>query len=192
MLIALLKWIRNWVLLIVGIVIFFTVIAKVADWKNARTRERIAAEEARRNDPSVPPELSPIQRDRSWTIRRWLVGDGMPVDCKQAHDFMDSKTYSITRRSSKVTILDYLHSCKTARKRAEEMALPQVTKWCLYRSTNDRLEELCSEWERHGDEYLSQLDSAYASTMARFQTMTNGYYDLQMDDGWVKREGRGL
>lgn len=181
-------YLRNMALLVVGLAIFGLAVTKYSSSNNAKTREQLAAAEARRNDPSIPPELSSIQRDPTWTIKGWIVEDGMPSDCRKAHEFMDKKTYSVTRRTSKITVLDYLHSCKGAKERAAKMVLPQATKWCIYRATDPRLEQLCAEWEQHGDSYMRQFDAAYESTIARFESMTNGYYDQQIATEWAQRE----
>lgn len=136
----------------------------------------------------MPPELSDFQRNPAWTIKGWINGDSDPSDCKGADEFMDKKIYSITKRQHTVTILDYLHGCKMARSRAEKMVSPQARKWCRYRSTDARLEQLCNEWIRYGAGYLRHLDAAYASRKSRFQEMTGGYYDLQMASDWAKYE----
>lgn len=132
-------------------------------------------------DMSVPPELSPEMRKSSWTIAHWISADKMHSDCKTANEYMDEGIASKTRRSKTYHITDYLNSCKGATQRAKDLVEPRVKKWCHYRHTDARLNEICSEWERNGERYLSKLRQDYDSTIARFQELTNGYYDSMLD-----------
>lgn len=98
-----------------------------------------------------------------------------------ANEYMDDGISSKTRGSKTYHITDYLNSCKGAAQRAKDLVEPRAKKWCRYRHTDARLDELCSEWEQNSEIYLRKLRQGYGSTIARFQELTNGYYDSMLD-----------
>lgn len=132
-------------------------------------------------DMSIPPKLSKIQEETSWTIKHWISVDKMQGDCETAHQYMDEnileKTVTRKGKTRTYSIFSYLNSCKTASKRAEELVSPQARKWCHYRNQDPRLETLCSEWENNFQSYLLKIQDDYSSTEARFKIMTGGIYN---------------
>lgn len=166
---------------IVGTVVFITIYVQYLNYDQQKIVESNKKFREELKDMSIPPKLSSIQKNSSWTIKHWISADKMQGDCETAHEYMDENILekTVTRRGITRTysIFDYLHSCKTARKRAEDLVSPQARKWCHYKKEDPRLDTLCSEWESNGQSYLLKIQNDYSSTEARFKKITNGYYN---------------
>lgn len=169
---------------VIGTVAIITIYVQYLNHSQQKTIESNKKFQEELKDMSIPPKLSKIQRQSSWTIKYWISADKMHSDCQTAHEYMNEgvleKTIRRKGRSRTYSIFDYLHSCKTASKRAEELVSPQAKKWCHYRKTDSRLETLCAEWETHGKSYLKKIESDYSSTEARFKKVTNGHYNNRL------------
>lgn len=177
------KQIISYVALIIAISIFFFVLSNCSAQDREEARKRSAIEEQSLKDMSIPPVLSERQRDPSWSIRSWVGADKIHGDCRIAHEYMDDGTLEKTirkRRGGTGTthnIFEYLKSCKNAGQRAMDLVSPRAKKWCHYRSTDARLNELCEEWEKNGASYISTIELQYRETESRFREMTGGAYD---------------
>lgn len=134
----------------------------------------------------TPPKLHKRQKQKTWTIKYWIGADTFDSDCQTALDFMDEGVIekSRIRRGSTIkrSIFDYLGSCKRSKKRAFDRVNYQAVKWCYYRNQNLRFENLCSEWENHGEKYLQKIEKDYIYTLEKFQKLTNGYYKNELKD----------
>jgi hypothetical protein len=166
---------------VIGVAIFVTVFVKYIEYDNKKTRINNELRKEQLKDMSIPPTLSDRMKDPSWSIGYWIMADKFDPDCKTANDYMDEnvleKTFTRKGHSYTHNIFEYLHSCKNASKRAFELVQPNAKKWCYYKDRDKRFEELCSEWEKNGQRYLEQIDQSYETTIKRFQSITNGYYD---------------
>lgn len=147
-------------------------------WSDNRRNETIENNEQRKRDladPSVPPVLSDIQADPSWSIRKWLSVDEKSSDCEMADEMMDNNATvkTIRRRRGSVReyyLADYISSCQNfSGKMFHEIVEPQANKWCLYRKSNQRFEELCGEWLNNKDLYLAELRANAEPTLERYR-----------------------
>jgi len=168
-----------------AVCIFAVVSCGKDDMEEARKKN--IEREAMLNDMSIPPVLSDTMRDPSWSIKYWIGASEnmMPGDCKTAHEYMDEGILEKTvhkRRGGSYThnIFEYLGGCKRSAKRAVESVYPYIAKWCHYRATDARLNELCSEWEENGDSYISTLEAQYTATETRFRQMTGSAYEDEL------------
>lgn len=165
--------------------LFLVVFIGYLQYDREKTKEINAQRALDLQDMSIPPILSERMRNSNWSIKYWISADRMQADCKTAHEYMDQgileKTITRRGRSRTYSIFDYLGSCKRASQRASDLVFPHVRKWCHYRDTDERLNELCSEWEVSGESYLNKIENEYISTENRFRKITNGYYDLQLN-----------
>ncbi len=181
-----LKALMEKLLWIIGMIVIFVFFVQYLDYSQQKTIESNKQFQAELKDMSIPPILSEIQRRPHWTIKHWISADKMQGDCQTANEYMDEnileKTVTRRGRTRTTSIFDYLHSCKTASKRAEEQVSPQARKWCHYRKTDPRLETLCSEWENNGQSYLLKIQRDYSLTEARFKKITNGYYNDRLNN----------
>jgi hypothetical protein len=171
-------------LLVIGIAIFLFVFIKYLEQDNKQTKINNELHEKELKDMSVPPILSDRMKDPSWSIEGWIMANKLDPDCKTANEYMDEnvleKTVTRKSRSDTRNIFEYLQSCKNASKRALELVQPNANKWCYYKNIDKRFEELCSEWEKNGQRYLKQIDQSYETTIKRFQSITNGYYNNRL------------
>ena len=99
---------------------------------------------------TIPPTLSERMRNSSFSIKGWIGVDKIQSDCKTANVYMDEGIIEKQRIKRNVIvhkydIFGYLNSCKKASQRELNKVSPSIKKWCYYRSTDPRLEELWSE-----------------------------------------------
>jgi hypothetical protein len=173
------------VLLIIALPIYFFVVSSCSKQSAEDVRAKNEEREKALADLSIPPVLSDRMKDSSWTIRYWIGADGMSSDCRTAHEYMDDgileKTVKRRRGAARTyNIFQYLGSCKRAAQRAIDQVSPHVKKWCHYRATDARLNELCEEWEQNGESYISTIQAHYDSTEARFRQITGDAYSEQL------------
>lgn len=165
---------------------FFIVFALMYIYKpnHEEEVEKRSLREKELSDMSIPPVLSERMKKSSWNISYWIGADKIDPDCKTAHEYMDErileKTY--TRRGSSRThsIFEYLGSCKRSAQRAFDQVSPSAKKWCHYRATDSKLEELCAEWEKNGNKYLNRKMLDFSEAEERFKKITNGAYSEQL------------
>lgn len=174
--------IGRFLLVPIGVAIVCVSFIKYDEHRYEQLKRNNELREIRLADMSIPPEISDRMRNPSWTIAYWITANELHSDCKKANEFMDEnileKTISRRRGGSyTLNILDYLKSCKNASQRSLELVQPRAKKWCHYKDTDARLDELCTEWEQNGQRYLAQIDLGYQETLGRFQKITNGYYN---------------
>ena len=180
------KTLKQILIMIAAFTVYYLVIVLFLPKKDPEEIMRRNSERERvLKDMSIPPTLSDRMKDPSWTIRYWLGVDKMGHDCKIAHEYMDDGVLERTIRGRRTrgrthNIFEYLGSCKRAPQRAIAMVTPQAKKWCHYRKTDPRLEELCSEWEKNGGNYISMLEEQYKSTELRFRTITGSAYEEKL------------
>jgi len=172
-------------LLIVALPIYFFVVSSCSNNNAEEVRARNAEREKSLADLSIPPVLPDRMKDPSWTIRHWIEADTMSSDCRTAHEYMDEgvieKTVKRRRGAARTyNIFQYLGSCKRAAQRAIDQVSPYVKKWCHYRATDARLNELCEEWEQNGESYISTIQANYESTEARFRQITGDAYSERL------------
>ena len=173
------------VLLIIALPIYFFVLSSCSKNSAEEVSARNAEREKSLADLSIPPVLSDRMKDPSWTIRHWIEADKMSSDCRTAHEYMDDgvleKTVKRRRGASKTyNIFQYLGSCKRSAQRAIDQVSPHVKKWCHYRATDARLNELCEEWEKNGESYISTIQANYDTTEARFRKITGDAYSEEL------------
>lgn len=179
------KELKLLLLLIIALPIYFFAISSCSKNSAEEVRARNAEREKSLADMSIPPVLPDRMRDPSWTIRHWIGADGMSSDCRTAHEYMDDgvleKTVRRRRGASRTyNIFQYLGSCKRAAQRAIDQVSPHAKKWCHYRATDARLNELCEEWEKNGESYISTIRANYDSTEARFRQIKGDAYSERL------------
>lgn len=129
-------------------------------------------------DPSKPPVLTKRQRDPNFNIGTWIGVQSKTSDCAIADEFMDKSATSktVTRRGHSRTyyLSDYVKSCAGMFDSMVEIIRPQAVKWCAYRSTAVRLEELCRDWETNLPTYRSQFELVNGPTLRRYESFIGG------------------
>lgn len=148
-----------------------------SEWHTARTAEKNAQFARNLADPNVAPILSDIQADPSWTIRKWLTVDDQNSDCAAANEMMDrgATEKQLTKRGVVVRtykLSDYVHSCETfASTMMVDVVDPQAKKWCAFRKSGTRFEQLCNEWTRNRSVYLVRAKAQSKPTVERYRQM---------------------
>ncbi|ECN0920297.1 hypothetical protein AAHT98_27300 (plasmid) [Klebsiella pneumoniae] len=130
------------------------------------------------NDPSAPPIISSTMRDPSWSIRYWLDVDKKSSDCVMADEIMDKGgNVKILRKRGAVIkeyyLADYISSCKNRINRSLEMVDKRAKKWCDFKNTDHRLQELCTEWTNNKDIYLATIHKIDDPTLYRYDNYPN-------------------
>ncbi len=126
-------------------------------------------------NPSVPPTLSDIQQDPDWSIRRW-IGVGIENrDCKMADEMMDQNATIKTMRRRRMVreyhLVDYIAGCRDSNAgMIRDIVEPQAKKWCQYRNTSPRLDELCNEWLEKTPKYLEAIRAMAEPTLKRYES----------------------
>lgn len=128
-------------------------------------------------DPNAIPVLSRTQRSPEWSIGKWLGVGEMPSDCEMADEMMDANiaVKLVRRRGSfrEYHLVDYVSSCRDGRERMiAEVIIPQVEKWCAFRSSDPMLAKHCDEWQTNGDTYRETIRAKIAPILARYKALT--------------------
>ena len=160
----------------IGLTLIMACIAGVVTWASNDgevTKARVAQSEADLKDPSKPPVLSKTMRDPTWSIKGWLSIGTKDGDCVFADEIMDEGgNVKILKKGGAETrryyLADYIDSCE--RRQHLEFAAPAAEKWCAFRSTDDRLDQLCSEWMNNKDQYVREIQRTDAPTLERYRT----------------------
>lgn len=156
----------------VGGVIFF------ANRDNELAAASNAARERDLADMSIPPVLSPLQKQPDWTVRQWMGIGEKDSDCTRADEMMDKNiSQEIRIRRGRRTVVDLgelVSSCRNRPQRLIEMVDPQARKWCAYRTSDPRLDQLCQEWTSNRESYLAEIARTDGPMISRYDAIIGG------------------
>jgi hypothetical protein len=129
-------------------------------------------------DPNVPPVLTSWQKNPSWNVGTWVGVDRKTSDCATADEFMDKgATERIVRRRGSVRryyLANYVRSCAGVFDSMVRVIEPQARKWCAYRTSDPRLDELCRDWETNMDAYRARFLEVNGPTLRRYEAFIGG------------------